>query len=171
MIPWKKTAETTVYNGFRKVVQKVFSSPDGRQYHFDVKAETDVVCMFALTTNQEVILIRQFRPGPERYLLELPGGMIDEGETPEIAMLREFKEETGYEPASWKALHSTIACPYSTRTKYNYLLQECIKREEVDIAAHEQTEVVLLNKVEFTKRLYAGEFPESDTAFLGLAAL
>ncbi len=51
----------------------------------------------ALTKEQQVILIRQYRHGLGRTIVELPGGNFDPSETPEQAIRRELLEETGYD--------------------------------------------------------------------------
>lgn len=56
----------------------------------------DWVNVIALTTDERVVLIRQYRAGVDRVCLEIPGGMIDPGEAPIAAAARELAEETGY---------------------------------------------------------------------------
>ena len=57
---------------------------------------TDWVNIVALTTDRRLIIIRQFRFGTERVEIEIPGGAIEEGESPLEAGRRELLEETGY---------------------------------------------------------------------------
>ena len=58
------------------------------------------VCILAVTkslnTHPEIILVRQFRAPIGKWVLEMPAGLIDEGETPSEAAIRELEEETGY---------------------------------------------------------------------------
>lgn len=56
----------------------------------------DWVNVVALTDEDEVVFVRQERHGTESLSLELPGGMVDDAESPEQAALRELAEETGY---------------------------------------------------------------------------
>ena len=50
-----------------------------------------------LLPSHRLLLIRQYRPPADALLLEFPAGLIDEGESPEAAAVRELREETGYE--------------------------------------------------------------------------
>ena len=54
------------------------------------------VAALALTPADEVVLIEQRRTPVDRVVLELPAGIVDPGETPEVAVVRELLEETGY---------------------------------------------------------------------------
>jgi len=56
----------------------------------------DFVSIVALTENDELVLVQQYRPAIEAYTLELPSGHVDVGETPFAAAVRELTEETGY---------------------------------------------------------------------------
>ncbi|MBM4339185.1 MAG: NUDIX hydrolase [Deltaproteobacteria bacterium] len=56
----------------------------------------DSVEIMAMTPAQKILLIRQYRPPLDAYVLELPSGHVDAGELPEEAMKRELREETGF---------------------------------------------------------------------------
>jgi 8-oxo-dGTP pyrophosphatase MutT (NUDIX family) len=58
----------------------------------------------AETTSGDVILVWQYRFGTDAVSLEIPGGVIEPGEAPEAAALRELREETGYEASSIELL-------------------------------------------------------------------
>lgn len=61
----------------------------------DSAAEGVVIYPILKEDTQKLVIIRQYRYPLDDYLYELPAGLIDEGETPDIAAVREMKEETG----------------------------------------------------------------------------
>lgn len=56
----------------------------------------DYVGILALTEDCRVIAVRQYRPAIEEFTIELPAGLVDDGESPQAAAARELLEETGY---------------------------------------------------------------------------
>ena len=68
----------------------------GRVHDFYVIEAPDWINVVPLTDDGRVVLIEQYRHGAEEISLEIPGGMVDEGESPREAAGRELLEETGY---------------------------------------------------------------------------
>jgi ADP-ribose pyrophosphatase len=69
---------------------------EGEAPYYSLKLP-DYASIVALTADQQVLIVRQYRPALERYTLELPSGIVDPGETAPETARRELLEETGYE--------------------------------------------------------------------------
>jgi len=80
-----------------RIREDTFQDPrDASPHPRVILTAPDWVNVVALTDKGEAILVRQFRAGLEANSLEIPGGMVDEGEDPGLAAGRELLEETGY---------------------------------------------------------------------------
>ncbi len=92
--PPETLAETRLFTLLRR---RAFSPNDPtRSGEFLVLDSPDWVNVVAVTADERVVLIEQFRHGTEEVTLEIPGGTVDPGEDPLAAGLRELREETGY---------------------------------------------------------------------------
>ena len=102
------------------------------------------VSAFALTKDNKVVMVKQYRHGLGVVSTELPGGVVDKDETPEEAIKRELKEETGYEFSSFEFLGKISPNP---ATSNNYMHMFLAKNgEEIhdqNLDDTEDVEVVL----------------------------
>ncbi len=89
-----------------------------------VRESRGFTIVFAVTRDERVVLVRQYKHGIGRYVLELPAGGIDLGETPAACARRELAEETGYvgDPPELEALGTYVFDPTSSTTVYHLYL-------------------------------------------------
>jgi ADP-ribose pyrophosphatase len=92
----------------------------------------------ALTRDNKVILVRQYRHAADIISLEVPGGVIDGDEAPEEAVKRELLEETGYSFDQAELIATLYPNPAtSNNVTYTYLLTGGVKTHEQHLDEHE----------------------------------
>lgn len=100
-----------------------------RMQNYDYLDIPDGVCILPVYNN-EIITIHQYRYPVKSWQYELPGGIIDKGETPEEAAVRELKEETGLIADEIISLGSFYPSFGSTNEKIYLFLAICNERGE-----------------------------------------
>lgn len=102
------------------------------------------VNIIPITLGDEVVLIRQFRFGAWSQTLEIPGGMVDPGEDPKAAAVRELEEETGYVPGRVIALGGVHPNPaFMTNRCHSFLALGCDQTGTVATDADEDIQLAL----------------------------
>lgn len=96
---------------FRPRFDRLVHPPSGRQLERLVLEAPDWCNVVATTAAGRFVLVRQYRFGSRSLTLEVPGGMVDRGETPEQGARRELLEECGYAAARWSYLGAVQANP------------------------------------------------------------
>jgi len=110
---------------------------------FYVNEYPEWVNAFAVTDDNKVIMVKQYRHGISSIETELPGGVAEEGETPEQAVRREIKEETGYEFDSLEYLGKVCANP-STTNNFTHLFLARGGKKVTDQKLDESEEIEVL---------------------------
>ncbi len=77
----------------------------------EVVRHRDAAAVVAINDRNEILMVRQYRYAIAQEQLEIPAGLLDEGETPLEAARRELLEETGYKAAHWQQLLSVFMSP------------------------------------------------------------
>lgn len=112
------------------------------------------VNVVAFTEDNKIILVRQYRHGAGKEFLEIPGGVIDDGEDALTAAKREMLEETGYDFKSMEKVVDLYPNPAtSTNITTTYVAKGGVKVKEQALDDQEEIEVLLYTVDEVKKLL------------------
>jgi ADP-ribose pyrophosphatase len=87
-----------------RVVSERVALPNGRELVLDVVRHPGAAAVVPFLSEDEVLLIRQYRHAAGGMILEVPAGKLDDGETPEVCARRELQEEVGQRAGRLEAL-------------------------------------------------------------------
>lgn len=122
----------------------------------------DVVIIFALTPDQQVVLIRQYKHGIRQFTTEIPGGGIDEGETPEAGARRELVEETGYSAREFIKVATHMRNPTNSAVlDHIFLAKDAYLTGEPHFDETENCETELVSVAKLREMLRGGEIGDS----------
>ncbi len=131
MTPEKTLDRDCVFQGglLRLEVHEV-ELEDGSRSQRELIFHPGAVCAVVLTTEQRVVLVRQYRKAVEAPLLEIPAGKLDGGEDPDAAILRELREEVGFQSGQIRRLIDFYLSPGFCDEKLTlYLATEAVLGE------------------------------------------
>jgi 8-oxo-dGTP pyrophosphatase MutT (NUDIX family) len=134
--PWKKIS-SRLLGDFRifKLHSVLKISPrTGREHDFFILDSVDWVNVIAVTPDQQLVMVEQFRHGSNTVELEVPGGLMDADETGPVATaVRELREETGYEGEKARLLGRVHSNPaILNNVTYTVLIENCRLKHEVE---------------------------------------
>jgi len=121
-----------------KVRQDEIKLPNGKVIDdYFLTLRPDVALILPITSNQEIIFVRQYRHGAGEILLELPAGTFNpDEESPQVAAIRELKEETGYITEQITPLSILYDNPVKDTNKVHlFIAENVIKNGEQELAA------------------------------------
>ncbi len=149
-IEFKKLSEKIIYNGRRKILSKEFQLPDGQVTDFETfYSPAGIAIIIPVTDKGNLVIVKQYRVGPEKTLIELPGGGMEIGESPEDADKRELLEETGYTSDNFQLLGNFYKDGYSNLEINFVLATNCKKVGNQDLDSTEFVEVDEMSIEEF----------------------
>lgn len=162
--------KTPWFDLLKKTVAGMPGSADDEEYYSVLPR--DYVTLLAVTKDNKIPVVRQYRPAIEAYSLELPAGTVEDGETPEESIKREFIEETGYKALNVELLgkmapdtgreSNTLWCYFSSE------IEECPRGKDLE----EDIETKLYSLDQVKDLIRAGEFDHAlHVAIFTLAEL
>jgi ADP-ribose pyrophosphatase len=116
----------TVYRGKIFTIEAVLLQlPDGRRANYDLVKHNPSVTILPMDSDGLVYLVRQFRLGANRDLLELPAGVIENDEDPQTCALRELREEIGMSSEDMTLIGQAYLIPgYGDEQMFFYLARQ-----------------------------------------------
>lgn len=162
--PDRVLSSRLVYEG-RKVRLRVdtIELPGGRTSEREIIEHGAVSAVVPLDDDGCVVMVRQYRLAAESTLLEIPAGMIDEGESPEQAAQRELAEEAGLKAAILTRISSFYPTPgVSTEVIHLFLAEDL----QPQVAEADEDEDIVVQKVPLSTAVLMaerGEFQDGKT--------
>ena len=133
-----------------------------REHDFYVIEAGEWVNIIPLTPDNEVVLVKQYRHGIREITLEVPGGLVDPGDTPETAAVRELMEETGYGAGEVELLGSYHPHPaIMNNLVYTFLARSVHLKQGQKLDQGEDIEVVLVPLKDIPEMIRVGEITHS----------
>jgi ADP-ribose pyrophosphatase len=151
--PWAQVKSTPLGN-FRiftlRSDQKI-SPRTGEPHDFFILDCVDWVNVIAVTPDNQLVMVEQYRHGSNTVELEIPGGIMDPHDgSPINTAIRELKEETGYEGENARLIGEIFSNPaILTNKTFTVLVQNCALRHGVQLDGGEDlmTHVVAMNEI------------------------
>lgn len=124
--------------------------PDESFSKREVVKHPGAVAVVALTDDEQVLMVRQFRLAPGAVILEIPAGTLEPDESPEDCAVRELQEETGYKPATLKSLGGFYVAPGYTTEFIHLFLATDLSESALD---GDRDEFILSEKIALSRAL------------------
>jgi 8-oxo-dGTP pyrophosphatase MutT (NUDIX family) len=165
MKKWKVLDKTVLIDSpmFRFMQYDLEHGEKQTLHKFYILDTTDWVNIIPLTSDNRLVLIRQYRAGVDQITVEIPGGIMDKGETdPIVTARRELEEETGYVAGSLEILGFVYPNPsFMTNKCYFVLARDVEPRGKINFDPSEYIETFTVPISEYGSLIEKGEITHS----------
>lgn len=136
-----------IYDGkIIKVKKDEVLLPDGKTSSREIVNHPGAVAIIAITDDQKIVLVEQFRKPLEKTIVEIPAGKLEKGEEPLETAKRELEEETGFRAKQFKYLLTFATSPgFADEIIHVYLAKGLYKVD--DKLAQDEDEFLSLKEV------------------------
>lgn len=160
----KIIASETVFSGtLVKVEVLQVELETGQQARRERVRHPGAVCVLVRAPDGRIALVRQFRIGAQKELLEVVAGILNPNENPDEAARREVREETGFSLRRLKRMGNLFPTPGYVEERIVCYYGEAGARGERQLDSDERVEVELVEEADFKGRLRRGEIEDAKT--------
>ncbi|EJM2437510.1 NUDIX hydrolase [Staphylococcus pseudintermedius] len=160
----KTISKESIYKGKIIEVEKhKVSLPNNETAYREVVKHNGAVAICALTPDQQVILVKQYRKALEQELLEIPAGKPEPGEDRESAAMRELEEETGYKAKKLTLIGEVYGTPGFSNEKISVYFADNLVEGKVNLDEDEFVEKVLYSLDDVKKAVEARTIEDAKT--------
>ncbi|MDF0067218.1 NUDIX hydrolase [Staphylococcus pseudintermedius] len=160
----KTISKESIYKGkIIEVVNHKVSLPNNETAYREVVKHNGAVAICALTPDQQVILVKQYRKALEQELLEIPAGKLEPGEDRESAAMRELEEETGYKAKKLTLIGEVYGTPGFSNEKISVYFADNLVEGKVNLDEDEFVEKVLYSLDDVKKAVEARTIEDAKT--------
>ncbi|ENR2669463.1 NUDIX hydrolase [Staphylococcus pseudintermedius] len=160
----KTISKESIYKGKIIEVEKhKVSLPNNETAYREVVKHNGAVAICALTPDQQVILVKQYRKALEQELLEIPAGKLEPGEDRESAAMRELEEETGYKVKKLTLIGEVYGTPGFSNEKISVYFADNLVEGKVNLDEDEFVEKVLYSLDDVKKAVEARTIEDAKT--------
>jgi ADP-ribose pyrophosphatase len=140
------------------------SPEDGSVHEFNMACAQDGVAVIAITPDQQLVMVEQWRHPVQCVTLELPAGTVDDGERPEAAGARELREETGYEGGEPECVGSAVLNPSWQDTRVHaVVIRDARRAGDKELDEGEDTRVRCVALSDVRRMVAEGEIDSGPT--------
>ncbi|SDI96960.1 NUDIX hydrolase [Salimicrobium halophilum] len=158
----KTVSSTSIYEG--KIIDVKVDTvqlPDGNQSKREIVTHPGAVAILAITDENKLVMVEQYRKPLEKSLIEIPAGKLEKGETPEGTAIRELEEETGYTTDHIKLINSFYTSPgFADEIVYIYLadnlqrLEQTVEGDEDEFVTMKEVTIEEAEELEKNRRIH-----------------
>ena len=160
----KKISSELIYAG--RVVNLYLDTaqlPNGKTATREVVQHSGAVAIVPVDSNQNIVMVRQYRYPTGRILLEIPAGTLHEGEAPEHCAERELQEEIGYKPGHLEKIGAVYLAPGYSSEYIHLFIATDLQESRLEMDEDEFIEVDRLSLAEALLRIQRGEIADAKT--------
>ncbi|MDH3745920.1 MAG: NUDIX hydrolase [Acidobacteriota bacterium] len=137
--------------------------PNGHEADLEVISHPGAAVVMPMTTEHEVVLLRQYRYAAGGWLLELPAGKLNPGERPAACAVRELEEEAGFKAGRLDSLGWVWTTPGFTNERIWLFIARDLEPGCQELESEEVLEITSLPMSEVLRRIECGEIQDAKT--------